>query len=279
VVAASPSFRSVYLDRPLIYLSRREVPHALADLDTYVSLVRKVDPGGWEVHGLRGRLLRFLYTELPQEKRGGPTGRTMLEVAQAELVKAVQMGGKQAGLFDDLGAVLEHAGRIDQAIIAYSRGIALDPNFAKLRIKRGWAWEQLNQHGKASADFAAASRVAPENAEAHTGLGYVQALRKLPREAQREADLSLLHGSDDYLVLHNVACIYAALSKTDNAQAAAYQDVSIALLRRALQLWKKSAAGPNELDLIKAEPAFEPIRGRNDFQELLRTAGDAAERA
>ena len=89
----------------------------------------------------------------------------------------------------------------------------------------------------------------------------------------------MLHGGDDYLVLHNVACIYATLSKTDNAQAAAYQDVSIALLRRALQLWKKSAAGPNELDLIKAEPAFEPIRGRNDFQELLRTAGDAAERA
>jgi tetratricopeptide (TPR) repeat protein/tRNA A-37 threonylcarbamoyl transferase component Bud32 len=276
VVASSPGFRSVYLDRSLIYVARNDAPRALADLDTYVSLVRKVDPGGWEVHGLRGRLLRFLYTELPQEKRGGPTGRTMLELALAELVKAVQMGGKEAGLFDDLGAVLEHAGRLDQAIVAYTRGLALDPNFAKLRIKRGWAWEQLNQHGKASADFAAAARVAPENAEAHTGLGYVQALCKLHREAQREAELSLLHGGDDYLVLHNVACIYAALSKTDNAQAAAYQDVSIALLRQALKLWKKSAAGPNELDLIKAEPAFEAIRGRSDFQELLRTAGNAA---
>jgi Flp pilus assembly protein TadD len=200
----------------------------------------------------------------------------MLEMAFAELLKAVEMGGKAAGLFDDLGAVLEHAGRLDQAIMAYSRGIALDPDFAKLRIKRGWALEQLNQHQKASADFAAAVRAAPENAEAHTGLGYVQAVSKLPRDAQREAGLSLLHGSDDYLVLHNVACIYAALSKTDNAQAAAYQDVSIALLRRALKLWKNSAAGPNELDLIKAEPAFEPIRGRKDFQELLRTSGDAA---
>ncbi len=276
VVAASPGFRSVYLDRPLIYLSRNDTARALADLDTYVSLVRKIDPGGWEVHGLRGRLLRFLYTELPQEKRGGPTGRTMLELALAELFKAVQMGGKQAGLFDDLGALLEHAGRLDQAIVAYTRGLALAPDFAKLRIKRGWAWEQLNQHQKASADFAAAVQVAPDNAEAHTGLGYVQALSKLPRDAQREADLSLLHGSDDYLVLHNVACIYAALSKTENAQAASYQDVSIALLRQALKLWKKSAAGPNELDLIKGEPAFEPIRGRKDFQELLRTAGDAA---
>jgi hypothetical protein len=72
-----------------------------------------------------------------------------------------------------------------------------------------------------------------------------------------------------------VACIYAALSETDNAQATAYQDVAIALLRRALELWKKSATGPNELDLIKAEPAFKPIQGRSDFQELLRTAGNA----
>ncbi len=275
VVAASPGFRSVYLDRPLIYLSRKDAPRALADLDTYVSLVRKIDPGGWEIHGLRGRLLRFLYSELPQEKRRGPTGLTMLQIGLAELFKAVEMGGKDAGLYDDLGAVLEHAGRLDQAIVAYSRGIASAPDFAKLRIKRGWAWEQLNQHEKASADFAAAARAAPENAEAHTGLGYVQALRKLPRDAQREADLSLLHGSDDYLVLHNVACIYAALSQTDNAQATAYQDVSIALLRRALKLWKKSATGPNELDLIKAEPAFKPIQGRKDFQELLRSAGDA----
>jgi serine/threonine protein kinase/regulator of sirC expression with transglutaminase-like and TPR domain len=44
VVVASPGFRSVYLDRTLIYLSRRDVPRALADLDTYVSLVRKIDP-------------------------------------------------------------------------------------------------------------------------------------------------------------------------------------------------------------------------------------------
>ena len=275
VVVASPAFRSVYLDRPLIYLSRKDTARALADLDTYVSLVRKVDPGGWEVHGLRGRLLRFLYSELPQDKRRGPTGRTMLELAVAELFKAVQMGGNDAGLYDDLGAVMEHAGRLDQAIVAYSRGIASAPDFAKLRIKRGWAWEQLNQHEKASADFAAAARTAPDNAEAHTGLGYVQALRKLPRDAQREADLSLLHGGDDYLVLHNVACIYAALSQTDAVQANAYQDVSIALLRRALKLWKKAATGPNELDLIKAEPAFKPIQGRKDFQELLQSAGDA----
>jgi tetratricopeptide (TPR) repeat protein len=276
VAVASPSFRSVYLDRPLIYLSKGDTAHALADLDTYVSLVRKVDPGGWEIHGLRGRLLRFLYSEQPLEKRSGPTGQTTLKLALTELAKAVQMGGKAAGLFDDLGAVLEHARLLDQAILAYSRGIESAPDFAKLRIKRGWAWVNLNQHEKASADFAAAAQVAPENAEAHTGLGYIQAIRKLPHDAQREADLALLHGGDDYLVLHNVACIYATLVQTEGAQASAFGDVSIALLRKALKLWAKAATGPNELDLIKAEPAFKPIQGRTDFQELLQTPRNPA---
>jgi Flp pilus assembly protein TadD len=200
----------------------------------------------------------------------------MLELALTELDKAVAMGGRNAGVFDDLGAVLEHAGRLDQAIMAYTRGITAAPDFAKLRIKRGWAWELLNQHEKASADFAAAVRVAPENAEAHTGLGYIQALRRLSHDAQREAHLALLHGGDDYLVLHNVACIYAALVQTEAAQAPAFGDVAIALLRKALKLWAKSATGPNELDLIKAEPAFKSIQGRTDFQELLRSARDPA---
>jgi tetratricopeptide (TPR) repeat protein len=270
VIAATPRFRSVYLDRPLIFFAGGDVPRALADLDSYVSLVRKVDPKSWEVPGLRGRLLRFLYSELPQEKRRGPTGQTVLKTALAELSRAVQMGGNEAGLFDDLGAVLEHAGRLDQAILAYSRGVALAPDFAKLRIKRGWAWEQLNQHDKASADFVAAARSSPENAEAHTGLGYIQALRKLPPDAQTQANLALLHGGDDYLVLHNVACIYAALSQSDDTRAGDYQDVSIALLRRALDLWRKADAGPNELELIKAEPAFKPLQGRKDLQDLLR---------
>jgi len=76
--------------------------------------------------------------------------------------------------------MLEHAGRRDQAILSYSKGLELAPKDAKMLIKRGWALELLNQHGKASADFAAATRVDPENAEAHTGLGCVHALLKHP---------------------------------------------------------------------------------------------------
>ncbi|MFO0910366.1 MAG: hypothetical protein U0794_18810 [Isosphaeraceae bacterium] len=164
----------------------------------------------------------------------------------------------------------EHAGRLPDAIRAYSAGLAVSPKDAKLLIKRGWALEMGYQHALAQADFTAAAAVDPDNAEAHSGLGYVQAVQKLPPDAQREAELALLHGSESYLVLHNVACIYAALSQVVENQGSAYQDVAMALLRRSVKLWKQSGAGPNELDLMKGEPAFKPMQGRKDFQELLR---------
>ena len=64
------------------------------------------------------------------------------------------------------------------------------------------------------------------------GLGLRGCAAKLPAEAQREADLALLRGANDYLILHNVACIYAALSQTGGRQTPAQQDAAIALLAR-----------------------------------------------
>ena len=178
----------------------------------------------------------------------------------AELGKAVASGGRTYDLFDDLGAMLEHAGQFDQAILAYSKGLELAPNNAKLLLKRGWTLELFNQHERASADFAAAVRVGPENAEAHTALGYVRALLNRPVEAQREAGLALLHGGENYLILHNVACIYAVLSQPSGEHSPAHQEATIALLRRAITLWKSAAAkdkpGPSEIELIKSEHVF-----------------------
>ncbi|MFO0910365.1 MAG: protein kinase [Isosphaeraceae bacterium] len=58
---ASPRFRSVYLDRPMVFLASGDVPKTLSDLDAYINLTRKVDADGWEIHGLRGRILRFIH--------------------------------------------------------------------------------------------------------------------------------------------------------------------------------------------------------------------------
>jgi Flp pilus assembly protein TadD len=173
-------------------------------------------------------------------------------------------------VFGDLGAMMEHTGQLKKAVRAYSNGLILAPKDVKLLNKRAWAYDQLGKRDLALEDFATAARVDPENGEAHSGLGYVRALQKRVPEAQREAHLALLHGSDKYIVLHNVACIYAALSQAEEGQAVDYQDVAMALLKQAVKLWKRAPTDLNEIELIAGEPTFEPLKGRRDFRDLLR---------
>src|SRR5207244_10835593 len=97
-------------------------------------------------------------------------------------------------------------------------------------------------YDKAQDDFARVIHDHPGHAEAHAGLGYVHACRNRNAEAQREANLALLHGAGDYLVLHNIACIYAELSAVDNPRLQEYQNLALDELGRAVQLWKREPA-------------------------------------
>ncbi len=116
-------------------------------------------------------------------------------------------------------------------------------------------------------------RLDSRNADAHTGLGYLWACRNKPAEAQREAAQALLFGAGDYLVLHNVACIYAVLSQHDRGQSNQHADLALDLIKRAVELWARRKVGPNELALVRGEPAFKPLRSRPDFPKLVAEEG------
>jgi len=269
VVAQEPDFAPVYPLRARIHIAKGEKAAALKDLDAYLAS-RPADKNDGDAHGRRGRLLRAMYAELPVDQRANPSAQALAALTVEELSQSTQT----AEVLEDLGAMLELSGRTNEAIRAYSKGLTIASKPLTLHLKRGWAYEQGGEHDKARADFAAGAEIDPDNAEAHSGLGYVDALGKLPAEAQREADLALLRGANDYLILHNVACIYAALSQTGGRQTPAQQDAAMALLRRAVELWKDRKAGPSEIDLIKGEPAFQSLRGLADFQKLIK-AGDS----
>ncbi len=220
VVSENPRLRLVYLFRSQIYIAKGDNVRALKDLDAYLAHDGKIDRRPWEVHGLRGGELRYLYAELPPEKRKATAGKAMLTLAVAELNEAVKLGAQEAEVFNDLGAMLELTGQVDEAILAYSNGLKLAPRDVRLLNKRGWAYDGVNQRDKALADFIAATKVDPLNADAHSGLGYIRAVQNFQPEAQREAGLALLQAPElsapqNYLLLHNVACIYAVLSQVD----------------------------------------------------------------
>ena len=138
----------------------------------------------------------------------------------------------------------------------------------QILIDRGWANDALKQLDAAARDLGSVLRASPTNAEALAGLGYVRARQRQDIDAQRNASLAILHAADDYRILHNVACIYAELSRSAGAMKAEQEDTPLNLLRAALD--RSQTIGGNESVAIQSEPAFVgTINQRQEFRELL----------
>src|SRR5207302_10219271 len=130
------------------------------------------------------------------------------------------------------------------------------PGHVETLVRRGWVYNNLGKLAEAKTDFTEALRLDPNHAEAHAGLGYVSARQRAIGVAQQEALQVLLlrdkvHHRSDYILFHNVACIYAVLALADPSRTTPYQDQAIDLLERAIALWRRRDDGPNEIDAIK----------------------------
>jgi Flp pilus assembly protein TadD len=273
VVREAPGFRFVYLSRAQIHFLRDD-PRGLADLTTFLELGRgePLDPKGHLIYALRGRLLRHL---VPDWGLNNEQTKAALNLARDQSSQALRLGGRSAEALEDLGALLESLGEPTKALDAYTQALAATPLRdveARLLSKRGWILAQSSersQQDKAQEDFASLLRLEPHNADAHAGLGYLAARRKSATEAQRETVHALLTGYGDYLALHNLACIYAELSLADRGQEKQYQDTAIALLQRAVELWRRGGTGPNEIGLIRGELSFKELRKRKEIKKLI----------
>jgi Flp pilus assembly protein TadD len=168
-----------------------------------------------------------------------------------------------------LGAIRHLRGDFAAAVAAYSSAAALNADDPQILIDRGWSLEGLDQLYDARSDFAQALARRPTSAEALAGLGYVEARLRQSAEAQRHADLAVLQAGNDHLILHNVACIYARLADNNLSTARAHEDAAIALLARAVQIWRTTRSGPSERELIQLEAAFgTSLRARAEFRAL-----------
>jgi serine/threonine protein kinase/Flp pilus assembly protein TadD len=266
VIKDRPAGHPASLRRARIHFARGDVKQGLADLDAFLARVGPFDADAPAVCAERGRRLRLMVGELPRAVR-----KDHLLLALAQLTRAVERGARSPGVYDELGAVNEHLGKRADAVRAYTEAVRLAPKEARLLVKRGWAYEGLGRLDDAAADFAAVLKLDPAHAEAHAGLGYLHACRgEATAGATRHASEAALHGGGDYLILHNIACVYGKLSQSDPQRAREFEDLALVYLRREVELWRRTRTGPDPLALIRAEPAFPPaLRQHPGFQQLL----------
>ena len=77
----------------------------------------------------------------------------------------------QADCYSNLGIVLQSTGRLDAAIDAYRRAIAIDPNHANAHSNLGVLLRATGRPADAEAAYRTAIRLNPEHIDAYTNLG------------------------------------------------------------------------------------------------------------
>jgi tetratricopeptide (TPR) repeat protein len=273
LVQENSRFRPAYLIRAQVHFLRGDDSRGLADLTTFLDLGRPApfDPKNPRLFAVRGRLLLHL---VPRWGLSRDDLQAKWRLTWNELEAAKNQGCNTPELFDALGSTAEHMGKWDAALANYAEALnKASPELAvKVRTKRGWIYASslpLPQYDRARGDFTEAVRLDPNHADAHGGLGFVYARAHAPSEALREAAMALWHEADNYVVLHNAACIYAELSRVDSTQATAHQDTAMDLLRRAVVLCRRAGDGATESRNIQLDPSLQVLSTRVDFPKLI----------
>jgi tetratricopeptide (TPR) repeat protein/tRNA A-37 threonylcarbamoyl transferase component Bud32 len=267
VIAQHPDFAEAILLRGRVQLLKGNTTTCLSDLNRWLKSSRGVEVSPQNAAGLmeRAEFLRSIAASLPPD-----AAASAVAVAREDIDSAIRLGEHSSRVYGDKGAILDLLGDLNGAISQYSLAILTDPLNNQSQINRGWAYQKAGNLKQSAEDFQSVARRNPESAEAHSGLAYVQACQGDEAGARDQASQAMIAGSDDYLILHNVACVYAQLSENQPARREEVQDVAIATLQKALQVYKLNPKGPDEYHLIEQEPAFTAsLRARPEFQLLL----------
>jgi Flp pilus assembly protein TadD/mono/diheme cytochrome c family protein len=119
----------------------------------------------------------------------------------------------------NLGAVLQTAGRIDEAIAAYRTAIAARPDVASVRNALGTALQARGAFEAALGEFEAASRLDPSSADAHYNWGNTLLALGRPQDAVGHFERALASSPNDAAVLNDYGTACAMLGRMADARA------------------------------------------------------------
>jgi hypothetical protein len=162
-------------------------------------------------------------------------------------------------------------------------GLEIEKDHIDLLDKRAFAYYALGQRKEAEADYERAAQLSPRsyrerllNVQAHLLLGYFKAGRQDAKSALTEAafaelvlqELSPEQRADSSGLHHNLACIYAELSKSDEGQRARLEDLAIRYLQTAVEIARQRGQLEASLNAIRNEDFSESLKQRAEYRAL-----------
>ena len=215
------------------------------------------------VHRLRGEAL----LELKQFKEAEQAFSEFLRVDKSVADVYRARGLIRAKLKNHIGSMED-----------YTRALELEPDSAKMRTHRGWAYI-LRAEKLALEDFDSAIKLNPEYGDAYNGRGYALVKLGRYREAVQDADEAMRRGPEGFEIIYNAACIYAeaaakaAANKAEDREVRGYREQAVALVSKALDRLPAAERKGTWRNAILPDPAMDPIRSTAAFAQWEKDFG------
>ncbi len=148
------------------------------------------------------------------------------------------------------------ARRYDEAIEIFKKTPELNPNFGAMHGALGFAYLGKGMYAEAIAEFQEAIRLDGDDPVMQIYLGAAYA--RAGKREKAQAILKRLETSESYISLAYLAILYAALGDKESAFAS---------------LEKAYTAHDLQLQYLKADEGFDPLRDDPRFQDLVRRVG------
>jgi len=195
--------------------------------------------------------------------------------AGAELDRFLAGGKPTAAVYVARGLIHARQGEHLQALESYNRALALEDE-ARTRMLRGWTFLALEAPRPALADFDAAARLGPADADVLSGRGHARAVLGQVPGALDDAEAAWRKGPRTPRLLVVLAGVHARAAvhpETDRDRRSDCQERALELLRQALEATPEQDRAAFWRDHIQGEPALAPLRSSTGMLRLARQYG------
>jgi len=201
----------------------------------------ELDPNNAQTHSRYAQLLSLL-------------GRHDEAIAEAK--RAKELDPLAPLIAQTLGYRLHHARRYDEAIAELKKVLESDPNLDYVYYILGYAYAGKGQFKEAVAAYQEAIRLGDKSpsTQIYLGAAYAQAGER----GKAQEILKQLQSTKEYVSPGELAILYGALGDKE----AAFQSLEKAYAEHDLQL-----------QFLKVDPAFDPLRDDPRYTDLIRRVG------